>query len=301
MPRRGFWKLPRPCGAKIFTGSAAASRNNSNDSGPPTTIAATESPLSSRHHRSHLIFRPSPPSQSERRLPRHSRRGMPGVKDSRAIPVVPASPTSFPRTREPREKQSTPLTPLRKAKGDASAASRGMPGDEEKRAIPQIIPTQRPQVIPASPTSFPRTREPREKQSTPLTPFAKQRGTRAQRAGGCPATRRSAQSPVNPAHAPQIIPASPRHSRGRGNPEKTKHAFFREATAGDARCRQDGDSHLATRRTNPNHHPLPLPRRLPNPNLTTLEILLLPNRHHLLQPVDEIQAPTQKPDVDAPH
>ena len=40
---------------------------------------------------------------------------------------IPPDPTSFPRTRESSEKQSTPFTPLRKAKGDASAASRGMP------------------------------------------------------------------------------------------------------------------------------------------------------------------------------
>ena len=104
--------------------------------------------------------------------------------DARNSPQHPPrhsrKPTSFPRTREPREKQSTPFPPkqptrpspqppyrnnvspppLRSAKGDASAASRGMP------VIHRSTPA----------TSFPRTREPSEKQSTPFpTPHPKNR------------------------------------------------------------------------------------------------------------------------------
>ena len=48
-------------------------------------------------------------------------------------------------------------TPLRFAKGDASAASRGMPEIHRK-----------PPSFPRTTPSFPRTREPREKQSTPF-------------------------------------------------------------------------------------------------------------------------------------
>ena len=193
-------ELPRSCRATIFTGSTAASRNNSNNSGPPTTIAATESPLSSRRHRSPLIFR-SPPLRKAKGDASAASRGMPGDKEKRAIPRTPLRHS---RARGNQRKTKHATHPLRKAKGDASAASRGMPGDEEKRP-PQIIPAQSP-VIPASPTSFPRTREPREKQSTPLTPFAKQRGTRAQRAGD--ARRRGE------AHkAPSIPRTPPNHSR----------------------------------------------------------------------------------------
>ena len=83
---------------------------------------------------------------------------------------------SFPRTREPRKKQSTPLPPLRFAKGDASAASRGMPEIHQLPSQPTTCPHPRhsplprhSRVIPATP-SFPRTREPREKQGKPFTP-----------------------------------------------------------------------------------------------------------------------------------
>ncbi len=76
--------------------------------------------------------------------------------------------TSFPRTREPRKKQSTPLPPLRFAKGDASAASRGMP--EIHRSYLSTNNVSPPPSFPRTTPSFPRTREPREKQSTPFTP-----------------------------------------------------------------------------------------------------------------------------------
>ena len=78
---------------------------------------------------------------------------------------------SFPRTREPRKKQSTPLPPLRFAKGDASAASRGMP--EIHRSYLSTNNVSPPPSFPRSPAyypSFPRTREPREKQGKPFTP-----------------------------------------------------------------------------------------------------------------------------------
>ena len=76
--------------------------------------------------------------------------------------------TSFPRTREPRKKQSTPLPPLRFAKGDASAASRGMP--EIHRSYLSTNNVSPPPSFPRTTPSFPRTREPREKQGTPFTP-----------------------------------------------------------------------------------------------------------------------------------
>ena len=76
--------------------------------------------------------------------------------------------------------------------------------------------------------SFPRTREPRKKQSTPLPPFALRRGTRAQRAGGCPKFTAVTSQPTtcpHPRHSrglPRHSRVLPRHSRGRGNPEKNK-------------------------------------------------------------------------------
>ena len=75
---------------------------------------------------------------------------------------------SFPRTREPRKKQSTPLPPLRFAKGDASAASRGMP--EIHRSYLSTNNVSPPPSFPRTTPSFPRTREPREKQGKPFTP-----------------------------------------------------------------------------------------------------------------------------------
>ena len=133
---------------------------------------------------------PPPPLRKAKGDASTASRGMPVIHPNtpHVIPqahVIPATPTSFPRTREPREKHkhatlppkqptrpssATPLgavrnnvsltPPLRSAKGDASAASRGMP------VIHRSTPA----------TSFPRTREPSEKQSTPFpTPHPKNR------------------------------------------------------------------------------------------------------------------------------
>ena len=69
--------------------------------------------------------------------------------------------------------------------------------------------------------SFPRTREPREKQSTPFSSPSRSEGDACAARRGC--TKFT--TPVIPAGYP-VIPASPRHSRGRGNPEKNKaHRF----------------------------------------------------------------------------
>ena len=60
-------------------------------------------------------------------------------------------------------------------------------------------------------------------------PFAQRRGTRAQRAGGCPnfatKTPQKPSSHAIPASHPSF-PQAIRHSRGRGNPEKNKAHHF---------------------------------------------------------------------------
>ena len=94
-------------------------------------------------------------------------------------------PPSFPRTREPREKQITQFTlPFAKRRGRGAKRTQGMHGAESS-------PFPNPSLIPANhrhsrkPPSFPRTREPREKQITPFTlPFARRRGRGAQRTQG---------------------------------------------------------------------------------------------------------------------
>ena len=139
---------------------------------------------------------------------------------------------SFPRTREPRGKQSTPhQPPLRGAKGTRAqhagdarnsppptipADHPVIPADHpvipaDHPVIPAdhpVIPADHP-VIPATP-SFPRTREPRVKQSTPFpSPFALRKGTRAQRAGVCPKTTKTPTT----AEAPPPTTTIPLHHR----------------------------------------------------------------------------------------
>ena len=65
-------------------------------------------------------------------------------------------------------------TPLRFAKGDASAASRGMPEIHRK-----------PPSFPRTTPSFPRTREPREKQSTPFPSPSRSEGDACAARRGC--------------------------------------------------------------------------------------------------------------------
>ena len=126
---------------------------------------------------------------------------------------------SFPRTREPRGKQSTPhQPPLRGAKG-----TRAQHAGDARNSPPPTIPADHPvipahhPVIPADPRhsrgltpSFPRTREPRVKQSTPFpSPFALRKGTRAQRAGVCPKTTKTPTT----AEAPPPTTTIPLHHR----------------------------------------------------------------------------------------
>ena len=133
---------------------------------------------------------------------------------------------SFPRTREPRGKQSTPhQPPLRGAKG-TRAQHAGDARNSPPPSFPRTTPTF-PQTTPSFPRttptfprttpsfprttpSFPRTREPRVKQSTPFpSPFALRKGTRAQRAGVCPKTTKTPTT----AEAPPPTTTIPLHHR----------------------------------------------------------------------------------------
>ena len=88
-------------------------------------------------------------------------------------------PPSFPRTREPKEKLITPFTlPFAKRRGRGAKRTQGMPVAESS-PFPNLYRHSR------KPPSFPRTREPREKQIKPFTlPFAKRRGRGAKRTQG---------------------------------------------------------------------------------------------------------------------
>ena len=141
---------------------------------PPTP------PLRSSEHQDNPSIIPPPPPSSPQAL-RHSRKPY----------VIPASHPSFPRTREPREKQSTPPNlPFAERRGRVPAR-RGCPKTTNTAPSKLRTPRQplhhpptpsvplrhsrKPYVIPGrlfpqSLTSFPRTREPREKQSTPFPP-----------------------------------------------------------------------------------------------------------------------------------
>ena len=212
----------------------------------------------------HPIIPPPPPSsphplRHSRGLPRHSR-GLP--RHSREPSVIPADAGT-------QKKQSTTAKPpLRGAKGtraqhagDARKPPTPPLRSSEHQDNPSIIPPP-PSVIPASHpsfpqalrhsaslTSFPRTREPREKQSTPFPP--KPHTPTHRRAQPSPTPQvmphpqpphpphRSSEHQDNPPIIPPPPPSSPqplrhppnplrhsrkplRHSRGRGNPEKNK-------------------------------------------------------------------------------
>ena len=126
---------------------------------------------------------------------------------------------SFPRTREPRGKQSTPhQPPLRGAKGTRAqhaGDARNSPPPSFPRTTPSFPRTTPsfPRTTPSFPRttpSFPRTREPRVKQSTPSpSPFALRKGTRAQRAGVCPKTTKTPTT----AEAPPPTTTIPLHHR----------------------------------------------------------------------------------------
>ena len=100
--------------------------------------------------------------------------------------------------------------------------------------------------------SFPRTREPREKQSTPLfLPFAERRG-RVRSTQGMPENH-------HPRHSREPIRHSrglPRHSRGRGNPEKNKARLFPPLRgAKGTRAQHAGDARNS-KFTTPDHTPV---------------------------------------------
>ena len=111
--------------------------------------------------------------------------------------------------------------PLRKAKGTRSGANAG---DARSGVIPVPPPVPSiPQttVIPANrrsrkPPSFPRTREPREKQITPFTlPFAQRRGRGAKRTQGMPGAESSpSPSPVPSFRRKPTLQRTERPSRG---------------------------------------------------------------------------------------
>ena len=172
-----------------------------------------------------------PPSQSKGGRER-SEQG-----DARRRGKAPPPPKSFPRnprrSRKPhvipahagtQRKTKHATHPLRKAKGDASAASRGMPGDEEKRAIPRHS-RARPFVIPASPVVIP---------ASPVIPadagtqknkarlFLRSEGARERSdSRGCPVPTRRGQPSSDEAHesthsptlaSPQSKPHHPRNT-----------------------------------------------------------------------------------------
>ena len=159
----------------------------------------------------------------------------------------------------PEKNKSRRLPSPSQSEGDAErserrgCAGRSHPHSPTCTAIPATPRHSR------EPPSFPRTREPREKQITPFTvPFAKRRGRGAQRTQGMPAKQPSfpAKHPSFPARTPSF-PQEPRHSReaavipaDAGIQRKTKHAipvpFAQQNRSGRGRfqtCPQKREEH----------------------------------------------------------
>ena len=143
-------------------------------------------------------------------------------------PVIPSFPRAIRHSRgrgNPEKNKAHRQTSPSRSEGDACAARRGCPKTTNTAPsklrtprqplhhppTPSIIPPppRKPSVIPASLTSFPRTREPREKQSTPPNPlpFAERRG-RVRSTQGMPENHQTAPSKL------------------RQHPRKTKHAIL---------------------------------------------------------------------------
>ena len=185
---------------------------------------------------------------AERRGRVRSTQGMPEIhhpRHSADYPVIPASPPSFPRTREPRKNKARRQTSPSPREGDACAARRGCPKTHQHPVIPSKLPEHprqplhhppTPSIIPASLTpSFPRairhSRKPypvipadagtqRKTKHTAKPPLRGAKGTRAQHAGDArkPPTPplRSSEHQDNPSIIPPPPPSSPhplRHSR----------------------------------------------------------------------------------------
>ena len=182
---------------------------------------------------------------------------------SRVYPSFPRTTPSFPRairhSRErgnPEKNKAHRQTSPSRSEGDACAARRGCP--KTTNTPPSKLRTPRqplhhpptPSVIPASHPSFPRTTpsfprairhsrgrgNPEKTKHTAKPPLRGAKGTRAQHAGDArkPPTPplRSSEHQDNPSIIPPPPPSFPRairhsrglprHSRGRGNPEKNK-------------------------------------------------------------------------------
>ena len=208
---------------------------------PPTP------PLRSSEHQDKPIIPPSSPHPL-----RHSRE--PSVIPA-DYPVIPASHPSFPRTREPSKNKAHRQTSPSRSEGDACAARRGCPKTTNTPPsklrtprqplhhppTPSVIPaspsfpqafrhSRKPYVIPASLTSFPRTREPREKQSTPFPPKptpppSTQQPSPTPPSPPPPTTKPPPSPPPIIPASPSVIPASPSViPADAGTQRKTKHA-----------------------------------------------------------------------------
>ena len=152
--------------------------------------------------------RHSPPSQSKGGRERSEQGDARRRGEARNPPSFPRTPPShsrkphvIPADAGTKRKTKHATHPLRKAKGDASAASRGMPGDEEKRPPPpKSFPrnprhSRKPHVIPADAGTKRKTKH-------ATHPLRKAKGDASAASRGMPGdSRRSAQSPVIPADA----------------------------------------------------------------------------------------------------
>ena len=152
---------------------------------------------------------------------------------------------SFPRTREPREKQSTPhQPPLRGAKGTRAQHA----GDARKPpppSFPRTIPSF-PQALPSFPRtipSFPRTREPRKTKhpaTTVPSPAGRERArVRAQGGVGLPPSLRERGGPPSQSGICQDPPLCSRdlaRGLGRGRRRRGRSHYEHPAPESMQRC-----------------------------------------------------------------
>ena len=152
---------------------------------------------------------------------------------------------SFPRTREPREEQSTPFSSPSRSEGDACAARRGCTKFTTP-AIPAdhpVIPAS-PSVIPADHTpSFPRTREPRKTKhpaTTVPSPAGRERArVRAQGGVGLPPSLRERGQPSSRSaicQAPPLCSRDLARGQGRARRRRGRSRFGRLGLGSGRRC-----------------------------------------------------------------